>query len=324
MRRSIVTGAAGFIGSHLVDRLIARGEHVIGVDNFIRGRRENLGKAESTGQFDFVELDLSDSSAIERELGSVVSGNPVDSVWHFAANSDIAAGTEDPGIDLRDTFMTTFNVLNFMRRHSIGKIGFASSSAIYGVLPGKILETAGPLLPISNYGAMKLAGEACISAAVESFLGTASIFRFPNVVGRRSTHGVIFDLMHKHKKNPFNLEVLGDGTQCKPYLHVDMLLDAVLFIWDRSDAAVSYYNIGPNDGGATVRFIADEVLKAVGSSAALHFTGGRRGWVGDVPQFQYSTEKLVNLGWDRNLRSEDAIVKACEEIALELGMAPAF
>jgi UDP-glucose 4-epimerase len=238
-------------------------------------------------------------------------------VWHLAANSDIPAGVADPNVDLRDTFLTTYNVLNFMRRCKIEGIAFASTSAVYGEHKERLVETLGPLLPISNYGAMKLASEGAISAAVESVLKRACIFRFPNVVGSRGTHGVIYDLICKLMGRPNTLEVLGDGRQRKPYLHVSELVDAMLFIWDNAREKVALYNIGPEDDGAEVSYIAQTVVEVSGRNTPLHFTGGDRGWVGDVPRFRYSVEKLARLGWRPKMKSADAVRRAAGELALE-------
>ena len=241
----------------------------------------------------------------------------VNRVWHLAANSDIRAGGADPEVDLRDTFLTTFNTLRLMREMKIPQIAFASTSAIYGVLPGLMQEDMGPLFPISNYGAMKLASEACISAALEAWLQRAWFFRFPNVVGSRSTHGVIYDFVQKLKANPAELEVLGDGTQEKPYFHVADLLDAMLFIVGRAEDKLNYFNIGTADTLSTVRYIAETVIKRQSPGAKIRYTGGNKGWVGDVPKFNYSIEKLQRLGWSPRLSSNAAVDRAVEEIVSE-------
>ncbi len=200
----------------------------------------------------------------------------------MAANSDIRAGVADPDVDFRDTFHTTYNLLRLMREHKIPRLAFASTSAIYGDLKQKLTEDIGPLFPISNYGAMKLASEAAISAAAESFLERAWIFRFPNVVGSRATHGAIFDFIHKLKKNPAELEVLGDGTQEKPYFHVADLIEAMLFITDNAKDKLNFFNIGTSDTMTTVRYLAETTVRhaaAVGENP-LHRRqprlGGRR------------------------------------------------
>jgi len=160
---------------------------------------------------------------------------------------------------------------------------------------------------------MKLASEASISAAVESFLERAWIFRFPNVVGKRSTHGVIYDLIGKLRANASRLDVLGDGTQCKIYLHVTELLNAMFFIVDNADVKLNYFNVGNDDEGATVQFIAKTVVDAAAPGAEIKYGNSPKGWVGDVPHFKYSVEKLRRLGWQPTLSSEDAVKRAVTE-----------
>lgn len=315
----LVTGAAGFIGSHLVDRLLTEGFKVWGIDNFILGRRENLAHALHDPNFNLLEADLADENSAREICGPLFERQAIDTVWHLAANSDISAGVNDPKIDLRNTFMTTFNLLQLMNTHGIKKFAFASSSAIYGSLDVVLREESGPLFPISNYGAMKLASEGIISAAAEAFLERVWIFRFPNVVGGRGTHGVIYDLLGKLHQNRNELPVLGDGTQCKPYLHVSDLIDSLIFIRRSSRDRINCYNIGQTDDGATVSFIAEEVVKRSGCDAQIVYSGGNRGWVGDVPRFVYSTQKLSGLGWKPRLSSRDAVRRAVNELASEKG-----
>ena len=319
MQKCLVTGAAGFIGSHLIDRLLERGCFVLGVDNMKLGRRANLTRALENQKFKFVECDVNDLPAFTRTVRQLSHDKPFDLTWHLAANSDIRAGVVDPEVDLRDTFMTTFNTLKVMRELKIPQLAFASTSAIYGVLPGKMVEDMGPLFPISNYGAMKLASEACISSAAEAYLQRAWIFRFPNVVGSRSTHGVIHDFVQKLKANPNELEVLGDGTQEKPYFHVSDLLDAMHFIVDRAGDKLNFFNIGTADTATTVRYIAEAVIRRQSPLAKIRYTGGNKGWVGDVPKFNYSIEKLKKLGWSPRLSSNAAVDCAVGEIVAEAG-----
>lgn len=309
----VVTGAAGFIGSHLTDRLLDQGHTVVGIDNLSRGTRDNLRSALGNPAFHFFEGDLTDLSAFREILRPF----DINMVWHMVANSDIGAGVADPHVDLRDTFQTTFNTLLLMRERKIPKLAFASTSAVYGVHDAVLTEDTGPLFPISNYGAMKLASEALISAAVESYLDRAWIFRFPNVIGSRATHGIIFDLLTKLSKNPPDLEVLGDGTQQKPYLHVSELVEAMLLICEKAQDPLNWFNIGPPDEGATVRQIAEAVRQEAAPSKPIRFTGGNRGWVGDVPRFRYSIEKLKDLGWSPQRTSEEAVKEAVTEINRE-------
>jgi UDP-glucose 4-epimerase len=293
--------------------LLELGETVIGIDNFSRGTRANLSRSLLDASFRFFETDLSNLNS----LREILSSYEIDTVWHMVANSDIGAGVADPNVDLKDTFLSTFNLLVAMRDVGIKKLAFASTSAVYGVHDRTLDENIGPLFPISNYGAMKLASEALISAAVESYLERAWIFRFPNVIGPRATHGIIFDLLTKLARKPADLEVLGDGTQQKPYLHVSELVEAMLWIYGHAGDALNWFNIGPPDEGATVKEIAEAVQRQAAPSTPIRYTGGNKGWVGDVPKFRYSIEKLRRLGWSPQFTSGQAVEKAVGEIHAE-------
>lgn len=313
-----ITGVAGFIGCNLAKTMIARGCTVFGVDNFCKGCRTNLETLIEEPRFKFKEVEMSDMAMYRAVFESFHEQDPITEVWHMAANSDIPAGINDANIDLRDTFMTTFNTLELMREAQVPIIAFASSSAIYGDLGNKpLLEEIGPLLPISNYGAMKLASEAAISAATESYLERAFIFRFPNVIGVPATHGVILDFIRKLAATPENLDVLGDGTQQKEYLHVEELMDAMFFIRENAHEKIAFFNIGAGDNGITVRFIAEQTVNNCSTGAKITFGEGNKGWVGDVPKFVYSTSKLTALGWKSKLGSAAAVIKAVRQIAAQ-------
>jgi UDP-glucose 4-epimerase len=319
---SIVAGGAGFIGSNLVRSLVATGREVVVIDNLSNGRTAYLSRDRTTASIPLIEADLADRTACEAAFERAASMGPIDDVWHMAANSDIPAGVADPDVDHRDTFLTTFEILRAMRRHGIGTLHFASSSAIYGDLGETPLhEAIGPLLPISNYGAMKLASEAQISAAAESFLTRANIFRFPNVVGVPATHGVILDFINKLVRDPTRLAVLGDGTQRKAYLHASDLVEAMLFVAARPiPGKVDVVNIGPVDAGVTVSWIAEQVVARVSPRASIAYGVGNKGWVGDVPRFNYSTKRLQSYGWAPRLGSEAAVQRAITEIARQQGL----
>jgi UDP-glucose 4-epimerase len=318
---SVIAGGAGFVGCNLLPLLAREDRHLVVLDNLCRGREEYLdsARAAAPGRVHFIHVDLSDSDKTLGAFDSISKIGAIDEVWHLAANSDIPAGVSDSSVDLRDTFMTTYSILEAIKLYNIPSLHFASSSAIYGDLNGlQLHEEIGPLLPISNYGAMKLASEALISAAVESHLKRANVFRFPNVVGGPATHGVLLDFINKLKTNPSRLDVLGDGTQQKAYLHVSDLVDAMLYVRHAEHLHKIYpINIGPIDDGVTVRFIANSVVERVSPSAVIHWGVGNKGWVGDVPKFNYSTAKLQALGWKPVLGSKAAVLRAIEEIYLQ-------
>lgn len=310
-----ITGIAGFIGSQLADSLLDDGALVSGADDYSLGKPEHLNSARSKPGFCFFECDMSQPElAIESLSASCAWGGPPDIIWHFAANSDIAAGVADGSIDFRRTLQTTFAVLEAARIAGIKNIAFASTSAIYGERDEILTEDSGPFLPISNYGAAKLASEALLSAAAEIFLERIWIFRFPNVVGPRATHGAIFDFVTRLTSRPASLMVLGDGSQTKPYLHVTELIDAMKFIVAHAKDRRNVFNIGPNEPGANVAFIAEHVVARMLPGIPVTYTGGNRGWIGDVPRFRYSTDRLASLGWRPRLSTDEAVLRAIDEI----------
>ena len=316
-----IIGGAGFIGSRLIRCFINNNEHVLVLDNLCRGRKEYMDNIPGKKYMHFVEVDVSNYEKTLDILKEWHLKNSISTIWHLAANSDIPAGIADVKVDLRDTFMTTYVVLEAMKILGIKDIVFASSSAVYGDHGGDLAlrEDTGPLLPISNYGAMKLASEALISAAVESYLEHAWIFRFPNVIGVPATHGVILDLICKLKSAPTQLNVLGNGTQQKAYLHVNDLVEGMLFIVEKSREKINLFNIGPADDGCLIADIAATVVKRINHEAKIVFGEEGRGWVGDVPKFRYCIDKLEKLGWRPKLSSMEAMRCAVNEIAIQEG-----
>lgn len=323
MNVSIIAGGAGFVGCNLLPLLANENRHLMVLDNLCRGREDYLAAARDAapGRVHFIRVDLADRAATLQAFEGARRLGPIDEVWHLAANSDIPAGVMDANVDLRDTFMTTFSLLEAMKVHQVPALHFASSSAIYGDLGGVALhESIGPLLPISNYGAMKLASEALISAAAESYLVRANLFRFPNVVGIPATHGVILDFINKLAATPDRLDVLGDGSQQKAYLHVSDLVAAMLLVRDRASThKVEVINIGPTDAGVTVRWISEQVVARVRPGAQIGYGSGNKGWVGDVPRFKYLTDRMQAYGWAPTMGSPEAVARAIDEIARQQG-----
>ena len=305
----LITGGAGFIGSHLTDKLLEKGHKITVYDNLSLGRLDNLSDASKNQNFKFIEGDILDKD----KFFSVFEENNFDMVFHLAANSDIAKSHANPDVDMKNTFMTTYNVLLAMKKFNIKKIMFSSTSAIYGETTEKLTENYGPLFPVSHYGAGKLASEAFISSFCENYRIQAWITRFPNVVGERSTHGVIRDFIQKLKKTPDELEVLGNGEQIKPYLYVKDLVEAILFVIENTNDKINFYNLGV-DSRTKVKEIAQMVIEEMGLNAKIRYTGGDRGWIGDVPEFNYNLDKIHKLGWTAKNTSNDAVRKAIRYI----------
>lgn len=304
----LVTGGAGFIGSHLDDALIVRGHNITVVDNLVLGRKENIEHLIGNPNFRFIEADLLDMD----KMRAFFSECKFDMVYHLAANSDIQKGGKDPMVDYNLTFNTTFNVLQLLKEFGIKKFFFASTSAIYGETYDVLNEDYGPLKPVSNYGAGKLASEAFISAFSSTYGIQTWITRFPNVVGERFTHGVIYDFIKKLRNNPDELEVLGNGEQCKPYVYVKDLVEAILYVIDHAEEKYNVYMIG-SDSRTKVKEIAAMVIEEMGLNAKIRYTGGDRGWVGDVPEFCYDLTKINKLGWTAPHNSNESVRLAIQK-----------
>lgn len=299
----LITGGAGFIGSHLCDALLEdNNNYLFAIDNLSLGRIDNIKHLDNNSRFQFFNFDILDDA----QLGKFFNENKIDTVFHLAANSDIAQSFGNPSVDLNNTFLTTFKILNQMRIHKVDKLIFSSTSAIYGDTTEVLHENFGPLQPVSHYGAGKLASEAFISSFAANYGIRTWIIRFPNVVGERTTHGIIFDFLKKIKNNPETLEVLGNGEQNKPYVYVKDLVEAIIFVWRNTSDMYNYFNIGV-DSTTKVKDIARFVLEELGVERTISYTGGDRGWVGDVPFFSYNLEKIHALGWKAKNTSDDAI-----------------
>ena len=308
---SIVTGGAGFIGSHLVDSLVRRGRDVRVIDNFSSGKMDFLEQHSGSGKVSIIRADLLKDDIRKHFAGA-------DEVWHLAANPDVRI--LDPEIHVNQNLMATKNVLDAMQSNGIGKISFTSSSTVYGeaVSKGSMVPTpeSHSLEPISLYGAMKLASEALIGAYCHSYGMQCWLFRFANVIGPRSTHGIIFDLIKKLEKDPKILEILGDGKQKKSYVYISDCIEAMLTVRENASGRVNIYNIGSDDW-IEVRKIAELVCKCLGLEPELQFTGGDRGWKGDVPLMILDNSKIKELGWKPSMGSEEAVIKTIRSLGKE-------
>ena len=314
----LITGVAGFIGSNLASRLLSQSIKVIGIDNFHLGSDENIKNLHNDPNFEFLNYDISSIEGLS-ELKAILQDKEISYVWHLAANSDIQAGVNDSSVDLKLTFLTSYVSLELCKDLSIPNFIMASSSAIYGDLPEKLSELTSPLVPISNYGAMKLASEAMIGASLEQGVKKSFVFRFPNVVGTPATHGVIYDFVKKLKQDPELLEVLGNGTQKKCYMHVSELISAMLHCTKtiKSDGH-HCFNVGPTDTGITVKEIAERVVRRVSPNAKIVFGSGNKGWVGDIPSFEFDVSKMSQSGWSPSLNSHQAVDLAISQITENL------
>jgi UDP-glucose 4-epimerase len=303
--KALVTGGAGFIGSHIVDYLINRGKKVRVIDNLSSGNTDNLSQCKGNSLFEFIKADLLD----EEKLIEAIDG--CDEVYHLAANPEVDAKKAAPEEHFKQNIVATYNLLEAMRLSGQQRfIAFASTSTVYGEadqLPTR--EDYGPLVPISLYGASKLACEGLLSAYASMYGFRAAIFRLANVVGPRSNHGVIYDFVHKLKTNPGMLEVLGDGSQSKSYLYVDDCVTGFIY-GVKTQETVNIYNIGSEDR-INVLEIAETVKHEMGlDSAEIRLTGGvdgGRGWKGDVKIMQLDMNRLKETGWRPRYGSAEAV-----------------
>lgn len=308
--KALVAGGAGFIGSHLIDALLREGDEVVCIDNFFIGTKRNIEHLKDEPKFKFYEQDLTDFA----RLLAIFDAEKPDYVFHLAANSDIQASANDPMIEYKNTYSTTFMLLECMRRTGVKKLFFASTSAVYGDMMGTLIsEEAAALKPISYYGGAKLGSEGMISSYAYMNDMSVLVFRFPNVIGPRLTHGVIFDFVKRLKSDPSHLRILGDGTQSKPYIYVLDLVDAIMRFKD-VPKGVTLYNVGVETRSSVTR-IAEIVCEKMGlTGIPFEYTGGRGGWKGDVPMFQYNLDKIHSAGWSASMTSDEAVEKTVESV----------
>lgn len=300
----LVVGGAGFIGSHLCDALLEAGNRVICVDNFSLGTRDNIQHLENHTAFRLYEADATDW----KKMSEIFREENVEQVFHLAANSDIQASANNPEVEYRNTYTTTFQILACMREYNVRKLFFASTSAVYGNKGEELLDENTPNLnPVSYYGAAKLGSEALISAYSYMNDIDALVLRFPNVIGPRLTHGVVFDFIHKLEQDDRNLTILGNGRQRKPYIYVTDLVGAIMKFCNPEESGVTLYNVGV-EGETSVTTIADIVCEEMGlRNVTYHYTGGDGGWKGDVPRFRYCVDKIHAAGWKASYTSDEAV-----------------
>jgi UDP-glucose 4-epimerase len=304
--RYVVTGGAGFIGSNLVDRLLALGHTVVAYDNLSTGVESFLDQARANPAFTLVHGDTLDLPALTAAMGGS------DAVFHLAANADVRFGTEHPRKDLEQNTIATFNVLEAMRAAGVRRIAFSSTGSIYGeadVFPTP--ERAPFPVQTSLYGASKLAGEGMIAAYCEGFGFQGYIFRFVSILGERYTHGHIFDFYKRLRSNPGELYVLGNGQQRKSYLYVQDCIDAILLAMDTAQEKVNIFNLGADEYCAVNDSIG-WITGHLGLAPQLSYSGGERGWIGDSPFIFLDCGKIRALGWKPKLTIRDGVIKTLD------------
>lgn len=302
----VVTGCAGFIGSNLVDRLLASGHQVTGVDNFSTGQRRFLDGALAYPGFRLIETDLLDLDSLKQAF---VGG---EAVFHLSANADVRFGTDHPRRDLEQNTIATYNVLEAMRANDIKKLAFSSTGSVYGEAVVVPTPEDGPFpIQTSLYGASKAAGEGLIAAYCEGFGFQSWIFRFVSILGERYTHGHVFDFYQKLRTDQSRLPVLGNGKQRKSYLYVQDCIDAILLAMDRANDKVNIFNLGV-DGYCEVNDSIGWICAELGVRPQLEYSGGDRGWIGDNPFIFLDTKKIQSLGWNPKFGIREGIIKTVE------------
>ncbi|MEZ5286839.1 MAG: NAD-dependent epimerase/dehydratase family protein [Vicinamibacterales bacterium] len=311
---AFVTGGAGFIGSSLVDRLLADGHSVVAFDNFSTGQRAFLAGASGHAAFRLVEGDTLDQDALTRAMAGC------DVVFHLAANADVRFGTDHPRKDLEQNTIATFHVLEAMRANGIRRIGFSSTGSVYGeahVFPTP--EDAPFPVQTSLYGASKLACEGLIAAYASGFGFEGCIFRFVSILGERYTHGHVFDFYRSLRRDPARLRILGNGTQRKSYLYIGDCLDAMLLAMHKTRRALEIYNLGTSEY-CQVNDSIGWICERLGLTPEREYTGGDRGWIGDNPFIFLDTARIRALGWEPSLTIREGIIRTLDYLQQNPGL----
>ncbi len=309
----LITGVAGFIGAELAKSLLKKNYTVVGIDNFLLGTEENVNQIKNmSGDFFFINYDLSKYEKLEDLNQKLKKYSDIDCIWHLAANSDISSSVNALKTDLENTFFTTLSSGLISEEMKIREMVFSSSSAALGTVNKKIKEDHGPLLSESYYGAMKAASESYISALKTFMLDKYTIFRFPNIVGKNTTHGIVYDFKTKLSLKPEFLDVLGDGHQQKPYLYIEDLIDGMHSLKE-ADHENRVFNLSPMDNGIKVKEIAEIAIKHLSPNTVARYENKPQGWPGDVVKYEYDIEKMKSTGWEPKYSSRDAIIKCFEK-----------
>ncbi len=307
--RYFITGCAGFIGSHLTDKLLSAGHEVVGYDNFSTGFAEFLRKANQSSQFTLIKGDLLDKETL------VDSMSHIDFVFHLAANADVRFGTHHPHKDLEQNAIATFHVLEAMRANQVKRLAFSSTGSIYGEAETIPTPEHAPFpIQTSLYGASKLAAEGLIQAYCEGFDFQAYIFRFVSILGERYTHGHVFDFYKQLLQNPDQLTILGNGKQRKSYLYVEDCLDAMMSVIENAKDKINIFNLGA-DEYCQVTDSIDWICEYLGLKPKRTFTGGERGWIGDNPFIFLDTARIQKLGWKPRLSIREGVIQTIKYLS---------
>ena len=311
MMRIMLTGGAGFIGSNVAKCLFSLGHEIVCVDKLLHGSWRIQSLIGQTG-FTLYAIDLCN----ETELSNVFSKEPIDYVMHLAANSDIQISSKNPNNEYYNTYLTTKSILENMKKYGVKRLFYASTSAVYGDYGNQVIDENYVLCPISYYGAAKMGAEGLIHAYSYMNNFSSLIYRFSNIVGPSMTHGVIYDFFNKLKNNRRVLEILGDGKQTKPYLYIDDLVSGIVLGMALQANGVHIFNIG-SDSSTSVIHIADMLVRQLHLCDVTYcYTGGERGWRGDIPVYHLNNAKLTAMGWCAKYNSDQAVQVAIQKMVL--------